>query len=82
VVAVPAPDRAVDSLAPMSDAGVVPPVDRATAVFESSPAPMLRCSNCAATVTDDDPECPTCDSPIDWGASADALRALREHGTT
>jgi hypothetical protein len=29
-------------------------------------------------VTDDDPECPGCESPIDWGASDAALRAWQE----
>jgi hypothetical protein len=62
----------------MTDAAGVPPVDRATAVFEPAPAPSLRCSNCAATVTDDDPECPACDSPLDWGASAEALRSMKQ----
>jgi hypothetical protein len=62
----------------MADTAAVPPVDRATAVFEPEPAPSLRCSNCHEAVTDDDPECPTCDSPIDWGASAPALRSLQQ----
>ena len=62
----------------MTDTAAVPPVNRATAVFEPEPAPSLRCSNCREAVTDDDPECPTCDSPIDWGASAPALRSLKQ----
>ena len=55
-----------------------PPAIRATAEFGAAPAPALHCSNCHSTVTDDDPECPTCESPIDWTASADALRAWKD----
>ena len=50
------------------------PTDRATIVFEHGPKPALRCSHCAGEVSDADPECPACESPLDWGASADALR--------
>ncbi len=57
----------------MSDASPVTPVDRVTAVFEPDPEPVLRCSHCAAVMSDDDAHCPTCDSPIDWGASYTAL---------
>jgi Zn finger protein HypA/HybF involved in hydrogenase expression len=57
----------------------VTPVDRVTAVLDESRA-VLRCSHCEAEVTDDDPECPRCDSPIDWGASDAALRAWHEVG--
>ena len=64
----------------MTDAVAVPPVDRALAVFETDPVPALRCSNCGDAVTDDDPECTTCDSPIDWGASAPALRSWKQSG--
>jgi uncharacterized OB-fold protein len=59
----------------MSTSGAITPTDRATAEFDAEPEPALRCSNCGDLVSDDDAECPTCDSPIDWGASADALRA-------
>lgn len=62
----------------MTDSSAVPPVDRATAVFQPELIPPLRCSNCGEAVTDDDPECPTCDSPIDWGASAEALRSWKQ----
>lgn len=58
----------------MTDTSHVSPVDRATAIFETEPTPSLHCSNCGAAVTDDDAECPTCESPIDWGASSEALR--------
>jgi hypothetical protein len=52
------------------------PADRATAVFEAAPTPSLRCSHCGAGVTDADAECPTCETPLDWGSSSDALRAF------
>jgi len=56
----------------MTDA--ITPADRATAVFDPELDSELHCSQCGAAVTDDDPECPTCESPIDWGASTEALR--------
>lgn len=52
----------------------VTPTDRATAVFDPELDSELHCSQCGGAVTDDDPECPTCESPIDWGASTEALR--------
>ncbi len=61
----------------MSDT-IPPPALRATAEFSADPAPLLHCSNCSEPLTDDDPECPTCDSPIDWSASSEALRAWKE----
>jgi endogenous inhibitor of DNA gyrase (YacG/DUF329 family) len=57
----------------MTDA--ITPTDRATAVFDPELAPGLRCSHCGGAVTDADAECPTCESPIDWGASSEALRS-------
>jgi len=54
------------------------PVDRVTAVFTDDSRPMLCCSHCRAEMTDDDPECLGCESPIDWGASDAALRAWHE----
>jgi endogenous inhibitor of DNA gyrase (YacG/DUF329 family) len=59
----------------MSDTARRSPIDRATAIFEAEPTPALHCSHCGAAVSDDDAECPTCESPIDWGASSDALRS-------
>jgi Zn finger protein HypA/HybF involved in hydrogenase expression len=56
------------------------PVDRTMIVFEAEPSPALRCSHCGAAVTDADAECPTCESPIDWGASGDALRSWEQSG--
>jgi hypothetical protein len=53
----------------MSDSAPITPAGRATAVFEADPEPLLRCSHCTAVITDDDAHCPTCDSPLDWGAS-------------
>jgi hypothetical protein len=50
------------------------PVARATAVYRAEPTPALHCSHCDGMVTDDDPDCPTCDSPIDWGASVTDLK--------
>lgn len=58
----------------MSDSAAIQPASRATAVFEAEPAPVLRCSHCQAEITDDDAQCPTCDTPLDWGASFQALR--------
>ena len=52
----------------------ITPTDRATAVFDPEFDSELHCSHCGAAVTDADPECPTCESPIDWAASAEALR--------
>jgi hypothetical protein len=52
----------------------IEPVGRVTAVFEAEPTPVLRCSHCNGDMTDDDAHCPTCDSPIDWGASFKALK--------
>jgi Zn finger protein HypA/HybF involved in hydrogenase expression len=63
----------------MSGTSAVTPIDRATVVFESEPEPALRCSHCRAVVTDADAECPACESPIDWGASTDALHAWEQH---
>lgn len=60
----------------------IAPVDRATVVFATDPEPALRCSNCNGEVTDADPECPTCESPIDWGASDEALREWEAHPGT
>ena len=51
----------------------IEPVGRATAVYRAEP-PGLLCSHCEAEVTDDEAECPRCDSPIDWGASFGALK--------
>lgn len=61
----------------MSDT-IPPPATRATAEFAAEPSPSLHCSNCSEAITDDDPECPTCDSPIDWTASAEALRTWKD----
>ncbi|MCD9625686.1 hypothetical protein [Rhabdothermincola salaria] len=58
----------------MSDAAAITPIGRVTAVFEPDTDPNLRCSHCDSVMTDDDAQCPTCDSPIDWGASHAALR--------
>lgn len=62
----------------MSDAAAITPIGRVTAVFHPDTGPDLRCSHCDAVMGDDDAECPTCDSPIDWGASNAALRAWTE----
>ena len=58
----------------MTDAASITPVGRVTAVYEPATGPDLRCSHCGGVMTDDDAQCPTCDSPIDWGASLGALR--------
>jgi hypothetical protein len=62
----------------MDERSAITPADRVTAVFEPDPAPALRCSHCAAAITDDDAVCPTCQSPIDWGASMHALTRWQE----
>ena len=64
----------------MSESAAVRPSDRATAVFDPEADPQLRCSQCESEITDDDATCPTCESPIDWGASMAALRAWQKHG--
>ena len=58
----------------MDDTRRFEPVGRVTARFLADPSPSLTCSHCAGVITDDDAHCPTCDSPIDWGASFGALR--------
>ena len=65
----------------MADAQRITPADRATAVFDPGPEPTLRCSHCGDAVTDADAECPTCDTPLDWGASVDALRQWQSGGS-
>ena len=64
----------------MSDPSAITPVGRATAVFAAEPTPTLTCSHCEAVVSDDDAQCPRCDSPIDWGASIAALREWQKAG--
>jgi hypothetical protein len=64
----------------MPDVHAITPTDRTTAVFAPGPDAALRCSHCGGAVTDADAECPTCDSPIDWGASSGALRAWEQRG--
>jgi hypothetical protein len=63
-------------------ATAISPVDRVTVVFTVEPEPTLRCSHCNGEVTDADPECPVCESPIDWGASDVALREWEAHPGT
>jgi hypothetical protein len=65
----------------MNEIPAIEPALRATAVFEAEPRPALRCSHCESEITDDDAECPTCDSPIDWGASFRALSAWQDSAT-
>jgi hypothetical protein len=64
----------------MNTSSAITPADRATAVFEPEPEPTLRCSHCGDAISDADADCPTCDTPIDWGASGAALRAWNESG--
>jgi len=64
----------------MNDAAPITPVDRTTVIFEAEPDPVLRCSHCGVLATDADAECPTCESPIDWGASSGALREWEQSG--
>ena len=46
----------------------------AAAVFESEPAPKLRCGWCESEIDDDVNDCPVCLTPINWSASNDALQ--------
>jgi hypothetical protein len=46
----------------------------ATVLFDRSRDADLHCSACDAVVADDDAECPSCDAPLNWGASIAALR--------
>ena len=64
----------------MNEPPAIAPALRATAIFEPEPRPALRCSHCASEITDDDAECPRCESPIDWGASFSALSAWQQSG--
>ena len=64
----------------MNEISALTPNYRATVVFEAEPDPTLRCSHCGSNVTDDDADCPTCASPLDWGASLAALRAWEKSG--
>jgi Zn finger protein HypA/HybF involved in hydrogenase expression len=61
----------------MEQAAPFTSVGRVTAELVATP-PSLRCSHCEGELTDDDAQCPRCDSPIDWGASIDALRAWQK----
>ncbi len=56
------------------------PAGRTVVNFESDPAPQLVCDHCGSTVTDDDADCPTCTTPLDWGASRAALQAWQASG--
>jgi hypothetical protein len=64
----------------MSDTPTISPAGRATAEFVAEPTPMLQCSHCSSEVTDDDADCPTCTTPLDWGASRKALEAWNASG--
>ena len=59
----------------MSDDDAITPTDRATAIFDAAVDSGLRCSHCGGALSDDDADCPTCESPIDWGASSEALHS-------
>jgi predicted amidophosphoribosyltransferase len=64
----------------MSETPTMSPAGRATAEFVAEPAPKLLCSHCGGELTDDDADCPTCTTPIDWGASRAALQAWSDRG--
>ena len=64
----------------MNETPSMSPAGRATVAFVAEPAPVLRCSHCGAEVTDDDADCPTCTTPLDWGASRAALQAWQASG--
>jgi predicted amidophosphoribosyltransferase len=65
----------------MPEPATTPAIDRATVRFQAEPRPALLCSNCGGDVSDDEAECATCESPIDWGASSDALRSWSAQGS-
>jgi predicted amidophosphoribosyltransferase len=62
----------------MPDPATTPAIDRATVRFQAEPRAALLCSNCGGDVSDDEAECATCESPLDWGASSAALAAWAE----
>jgi uncharacterized OB-fold protein len=62
----------------MENDPVISSADRTTVIFDSGPSAALRCAHCGEIVSDADAECPSCDTPIDWGASSDALRAWQQ----
>ena len=64
----------------MTETPTMSPEGRAAVVYEAEPAPTLKCSYCGSVVTDDDADCPTCTTPIDWGSSVKALRAWQQRG--
>jgi predicted amidophosphoribosyltransferase len=64
----------------MTDTPTMSPAGRATVVFVAEPSPALQCSHCGSEVTDDDADCPRCTTPLDWGASRQALAAWHESG--
>lgn len=64
----------------MNETPTMSPAGRALAVYEPEPTPTLKCSHCASVITDDDADCPTCTTPIDWGASRKALQAWAASG--
>jgi len=64
----------------MDDTPTMSPAGRATVEFVAEPTPMLQCSHCGSEVTDDDADCPTCTTPLDWGASRKALEAWTASG--
>jgi hypothetical protein len=66
----------------MSEIPTMSPAGRATARFEAEPRPHLTCSHCGSEVTDDDADCPTCTTPLDWGASRKALEAWTESSSS
>jgi hypothetical protein len=50
------------------------PDGRCEAVLVTEPAPVLVCSWCQGELTDDDADCPSCSTPIDWGSSFKVLK--------
>jgi hypothetical protein len=64
----------------MDDTPIMSPAGRTVAVFVAEPEPKLRCEHCGSETTDDDPDCPACTTPIDWGASRAALQAWNRSG--
>ena len=63
----------------MTDKGMSPD-GRCEVVLVTEPEVALRCSWCEGPLTDDDADCPTCTTPLDWGASRAALQAWQASG--
>lgn len=62
----------------MADNPGMSPDGRCEAVLVTEPAPVLVCSWCKGGITDEDADCPTCSTPIDWGSSFKVLKQWQD----